>query len=379
MKVKTIAQLNIRSSAGTNNPRTGILNPGVELEVEEVNGEKVKDTVNGKEIESSVWYKDASGHYYWGGGFPVNDLKEASDQLDLEISFQDFIAKNFDGKAIAKRIDYYKLLDGGSLDIEESLGEGIIVALMDTGIYHHPNIKESILTQEFDFTNSPFSFSDKKGHGTFLSGLICANSNSFNSISGIAPKCKIANFKVIKDNGTSVGEYLSAGLKKVSELYSNIIINMSLSISSLEYKILNDSKLFENLSEKFVLIAAAGENEQLLSKNGILSPANSTNIIAVGSIDESFFKTNKNPDFDSKLDFIIPQFDLVSCATGSGYARVPGVSSMACAVVSAIAALVLSRKATNYLSVENARKELLRIATPYKEIVDFNKLILIKP
>lgn len=80
MKVKTITQLNIRSSADTNNPRTGIINSGVELEVEKVEGENITSSVNGKEIKSSVWYKDASGHFYWGGGLSiVNDVESNLD------------------------------------------------------------------------------------------------------------------------------------------------------------------------------------------------------------------------------------------------------------------------------------------------------------
>jgi len=81
MKVKTITQLNIRNSPNKNNPRTGILNPDVELEAEKFEGETLKDTVNGTEVESSEWYKDASGHYYWGGGLSVvNDLPDKKEE-----------------------------------------------------------------------------------------------------------------------------------------------------------------------------------------------------------------------------------------------------------------------------------------------------------
>jgi len=369
MKVKTKTYVNIRKSPNRDIRETGILNPNVELEVEgTVPGENVKELVNGEEIESSIWYKDAAGHFYWGGGFRVME----------EINFQDIINRNFDGTSITEVIDYNKILNLSN-DVKVTKGIGVTIALMDTGISQHPNLSDSIFGNQFDFTKSQNGYGDKDGHGTFLAGLISSHSNEAKSLQGIAPKCKVVNLKVIKDNGTAVGEYLELGLNKITEMFSNCIINMSLNITVQEFDQLNNKNVFDNLSKKYACIAAAGEDERLLLKNGIYSPASSDKVIAVGSINEFFFTNNRTPKFDPRLDFIIPQFNILSISNNSNYTTLDGVSSMACAMVSAIISLVFSKNGSNNLSLESALIELNKLATPYAEIENLRTLTLIKP
>ena len=50
---------------------------------------------------------------------------------------------------------------------------------------------------------------------------------------------------------------------------------------------------------------------------------------------------------------------------------------MASAIVSAVTALVFSKKGANQISLINVRNELNSLATPYNEIRDLNSLILI--
>ncbi|MCX6269269.1 MAG: S8/S53 family peptidase [Bacteroidetes bacterium] len=297
---------------------------------------------------------------------------------DTESGFQEYIKAHFDGKNITGSIDYHQLLNLNS-PVKNNLGLGMTIALLDTGIFHHPVLRDSILAGEFDFTGSPLKAADKNGHGTFLSGLICARSDNPGTMNGIAPKSRVANIKVIKDNGSAVGEYLESGLKKVSELFSTGIINMSLNITVQEYDQIVAKNTFDILAENYVLVAAAGENEQLLADAGIFSPATSGKVIAVGTVDETFFKANPSPVFDSRLDFIVPCFDLVSCSNDAGFTADSGVSSMASAIVSAIVALIFSGQGSDKLSFNNALKALNLLAMPYGEISDFNSLRLIKP
>jgi subtilisin family serine protease len=316
------------------------------------------ESMGEKTISSGTWYMDRDGYYYWSGGLVNENTLNNEDLLNVDIHFQKTISKYFDGINFNGIIDYNKLLNFPD-EYKKSLGKGITIALMDTGIFHHPILKDAIEPYEFDFTNSRIKQSDINGHGTFLSGLIGGQSLGLQTMYGIAPKCNIANLKVIKDNGSAVGKYLELGLNKVADLYSNAIINMSLSISAQEYSTFFEDKVFETFAEKHVCVAAAGENTQLLSDKGIYSPANSEKVIAVGTIDEDFLSNNPKPTFDSRLDFIIPQFDLVSCSLENGYIIEPGLSSMACAIVSAIIAIIFSTKGPDTYPLKSQSKNLI--------------------
>ncbi len=297
MKVKTIAQLNIRSSAGTNNPRTGILNPGFELEVEEVNGEKVKDSVNGKEIESSVWYKDASGHYYWGGG--VENLRNKQQKIDSSIEDSASHLLFNEPPNHNSFINYGKLINV-TKRLPNGDGNSVNIALLDTGINrNHPDLNNSNILLA-DIHDSWSDVIDNNGHGTHLSGLICACSKRESGIIGLAPNVKLTIFKVLNDDGTINIEKISKALISISNSEVIDLVNMSFNVPESDFNLLKDN--IEAIHNKGIIMVASAGNGTFLS-NRCFYPANTSFIFSVGSIKKELFSSFKTSGFYKTVDY----------------------------------------------------------------------------
>src|SRR5690606_3453463 len=97
-----------------------------------------------------------------------------------------------------------EVYDWGLIDInipkahKLSLGEGIKIAIIDSGKSDHFEVQNRIVDAK-DFTNSRV-VNDKNGHSTFISGLISAEKNN-QGIIGVAPKSELYFAKAIEDGG----------------------------------------------------------------------------------------------------------------------------------------------------------------------------------
>ncbi|MDO8506438.1 MAG: S8 family serine peptidase, partial [Candidatus Limnocylindria bacterium] len=62
-------------------------------------------------------------------------------------------------------------------------GEGVTVAIMDTGIAQHPDLPKGKVRARVDFVHDSNPRNDPGGHGTFIAGLVAANGE----LKGVAP------------------------------------------------------------------------------------------------------------------------------------------------------------------------------------------------
>ena len=273
------------------------------------------------------------------------------------------------------------------LEWKASKGKGVKIAILDTGILetHDDLIKifsNKILTS-YDFSNSPVGFNDIDGHGTHVAGLIGGRSSKSTGIIGMAPESIIQNIKVLLDSGDSVGDILSKGLiqmiTQANTPTSIDLVNLSLGITYSEYSELIPT--IEKLSKSSIIIAAAGENDQLLIANEPLYPAFSSNVISIGAVDSEFFKSKLNSIFHHRVDYLMPFSNLISCSLEkNAFYEARKGSSMSTALLTGIIALLLSR--SNKLGnagIDFVKAELNKIAIPYSNVSDLSKQILIKP
>ena len=79
---------------------------------------------------------------------------------------------------------------------KDSTGRGVTVAVMDSGIAEHPDIKGKVKTR-VDFVNDGSVLLDPAGHGTHIAGLIAANGE----MKGVAPDARLVSLRVLDANG----------------------------------------------------------------------------------------------------------------------------------------------------------------------------------
>lgn len=212
-------------------------------------------------------------------------------------------------------------------------GQGIKVAVLDTGIaLDHPDLMDSVIEAK-DFTNSPQGVDDIQGHGTHCAGIIAARQNT-TGIVGVAPQAELLIAKVLGDNGSGSGEAIVGGIRWAIEQGADII-SMSLGAQTDIPEIHDEIKA--GLVQGAFFVCAAG-NDAL---NHVDYPAAYDETIAVGSIN----KQQVLSDFSSigpEVTIVAPGEDILSTYPPKTYARLSG-TSMAAPFVSGVVALILSK------------------------------------
>ena len=79
-------------------------------------------------------------------------------------------------------------------------GAGIRVAVLDTGIAAHDDLKDA-WTEAHNCSNEASYDDINSGHGTHVAGIIGARDNSLGVI-GVAPECTLIPIKVLNNNGS---------------------------------------------------------------------------------------------------------------------------------------------------------------------------------
>src|SRR5574342_1280611 len=113
---------------------------------------------------------------------------------------------------------------------EKSKGQGITIAILDTGCDQtHPDLKDRIIGgRNFtdDDRSNPDIFNDYNGHGTHVSGTIAATENHAGVI-GVAPEAGLLIVKVLNKAGSGKYEWIIKGIHYAIEQQADII-SMSL-------------------------------------------------------------------------------------------------------------------------------------------------------
>ena len=217
-----------------------------------------------------------------------------------------------------------------------SEGEGIKVAILDSGIdQRHPDLYGSILDEQ-DFTNSSVGAFDRLGHGTHVAGIIAARTNHYGII-GVAPKVSLLNAKVIDNSGNGSSRDLAKAIHWAIEKGADII-NMSLGspLPNEEVK----ASLRVAVGKGIIPVAAAG-NYGSIYFDTVNYPAKYDYTISVGSVNRSLLRSNFSAT-GGQLDIMAPGEEVYSCYPMGMYAKLSG-TSMATPFVSGVAALCLAK------------------------------------
>lgn len=216
-------------------------------------------------------------------------------------------------------------------------GKGIKVAVLDTGISDHIDLKGAWSEDlAFNFT-SDSSWEDKKSnHGTHVAGIIGARDND-TGVVGVAPECTIIPMKVLNDNGGGSFDNIVRAIEKaISPEVDADIITMSLGAP---FKPSDPDKVHEIIKEATsrgkIVLAAAGNDG-----GAVNYPAKYDEVLAVAAVDED----GNFAGFTSsglEIDSLGPGVNIYSTLIGNKYGKMSG-TSQACPFIAGLCALILS-------------------------------------
>ncbi|MBW3557552.1 MAG: S8 family serine peptidase, partial [Actinobacteria bacterium] len=106
------------------------------------------------------------------------------------------------------------------------LGQGIDIAVIDTGVHlSHGDLAPNIVGGR-DFVNDDDNAQDDNSHGTHVAGIAAAAIGN-GGIVGVAPRARIMPIKVLAANGSGDGEDVAAGIRWAADNGAEVI-NLSL-------------------------------------------------------------------------------------------------------------------------------------------------------
>lgn len=276
----------------------------------------------------------------------------------------------------------------------KTTGKGIGVAVIDTGVYLHPDLSGRI-TGFKDFVGNKTVPYDDNGHGTHVAGDIGSNGPIYK---GTAPEADIIGVKVLNKLGSGSLSTVIAGIQWCVDNKESLnikVINMSLGSTPVQTH--KDDPVCLAVKAAWdsgivVCVAAGNEGPE---PGTVASPGIELSIITVGAIDDknslNFSDygianfSSRGPTIDGliKPDVVCPGTNIISLRSpnstidkqnknarvGTDYFSLSG-TSMATPICAGIVALIL--EADNTLKPNEVKEKLKNTARPLININDEN-------
>lgn len=228
------------------------------------------------------------------------------------------------------------------LNVKQAIKEGVTgknvkVAILDTGISPHEDLK---ISGGKSFVNYTSSYKDDEGHGTHVAGTIGALNNDYGTV-GVASSAKLYAVKVLDKKGK--GDLISL-LRGIDWAITNKMDIMNLSLGFEDNIPILRSAVDEAYKKGLLVVAASGNEGK---KNYISYPAAYNSVIAVSATNEkdklvSLSNTGKG------IEFSAPGQNVISTYLKNEYWYATGTSQAAPHVTGMLALLKqLHPKKTN--------------------------------
>lgn len=229
------------------------------------------------------------------------------------------------------------MIQAKNMWIESSRGEGINIAIIDSGCdVDHESLKDNIVAVR-NFTDedkkNPNIVIDRVGHGTHVAGIIAANGNN-NTVMGVAPWANLYILKAIDRTGSGKVNWVVNAINYAVDQKVDII-SMSLGMSE------NDPKLEKAVKHAvnnniLVVCAAGNEGDGDADAFEYSYPAAYIDVISVGAVD----KKGVPAEFSNSnlvVDLVAPGVDILSTYPNDQFALLSGTSMAAPHVTGSLA------------------------------------------
>lgn len=253
-------------------------------------------------------------------------------QLEYIRSLEGLISIELDTHITAQMNRVCDIIESGWAYEQGIYGQGVGVAILDTGISLHKDFIEGgnrvIAFEDFiDGKKEPY---DNNGHGTHVAGIIGGNGySSKGKYKGVAPECNIIAVKVLDHRGDGNISDVLAGLQWIIDnrkKYNIRVVNISVGTSSKD-SLDENSLLVQGVNAVWdsgvAVVVAAGNNGP--GPMSISTPGISRKVITVGSSDDNitvevfgaktkdYSGRGPTPYCIKKPDIVAPGSNIVSC------------------------------------------------------------------
>ncbi len=252
---------------------------------------------------------------------------------------------------------------------DTALGDGIVVAVIDTGIDPtHPDLVDrlgptsdgSVGVDLVDRDDDP---SDPNGHGTIVAGLVAATANNGEGIAGVAPLATLLPVRVLDPEGRGQSSTVDAGIRWAVD-HGADVVNLSLEVeespdgSGPSALLVAPNDAIEYAWERGVIVIAATGN----SGAGAAGYRLDSHVVLVGATDKEDELASFS-DADRADAVMAPGVKMVStwcspttsgCDPEARYGQGSG-TSFAAPIVAGVAALLRSAGLDHKQSVDVLR------------------------
>ncbi|MEW9553811.1 S8 family serine peptidase [Nonomuraea sp. NPDC050783] len=231
-----------------------------------------------------------------------------------------------------------------------SRGEGVLVAVLDTGVNaRHPDLAGAVV-QGPDLTGAAPGSGQWGHHGTAMAGLIAGRGHGpgrLYGVIGVAPAARILSIRVTLESGDPLRarqppdgrDSLARGIRYAAD-HGAGVISMSLGGGSgaWEGSAAEEEAVQYALGRGAVLVASSGNDGDTVNRKNF--PAAYPGVIAVGAVDRRF-RVARFSNRQDYLSVVAPGTEIVTADGARSYVVGDGTSSAA-ALVAGIVALVRS-------------------------------------
>ena len=172
-----------------------------------------------------------------------------------------------------------------------AVGRGIGVAVIDSGIAPHPDIRNKIVA-EVDFTGEGTTL-DLYGHGTHVAGIIAGSGSGSDDYTGVAPGAHLINLRVLGADGlglvSAVVEALDWAVAN-KDVYGIRVANLSVGAPVTQsYRDDPMAQAVRRATDAGILVACSAGNlgktdDGTPQWGGIVAPGNSPDCLTAGAV-----------------------------------------------------------------------------------------------
>jgi subtilisin family serine protease len=209
----------------------------------------------------------------------------------------------------------------------------VVVAVVDSGIDPDRAELTGRLILGRDTANEDDDPTDSDGHGTFVAGVVAADSDF---ASGVCPRCTVMAVKAVADRSAEATKFDSAEAIVWAVDHGADIVNLS--IGGSERATVQEDAVRYAVARGVLVVSAAGNEDSNVEQY----PAAYDGVVAVGGSNQQD-ATWSGSSFGSWVDLAAPADAIISFALEGAYEKRRG-TSFATPIVAGIAALILAAR-----------------------------------